>query len=884
MIQTIMMTLAGLCGVAAATVIEHDGTSVSIDFVEIGAAGNSADPTNGIGAVSYAYQIGQYELTEAQWDTVQAISGGELGAGTSNGADAPVASITWNEIAMYCNWLTTGDFESGAYTIHNGEVVAVMDRAKAALAFGTVYVIPTEDEWYKAAYYSVSNGVFSGYANGLNVQASGDKVTGENHLKESEGGLGLWNVGEGLLEQNGTYDMGGNLAEFTESGGWGARIVRDSYFGWSTKPGAVENTDLNDKAESYASTSYGVRLAAVTIAPLEFVEIGDPGNSADGNGIGAVDYTYEIGKYELTEGQWDMVRAFSDGLLGVGTANGVTAPVGDMSWNEIAMYCNWLTTGNFDSGAYAISNGVVIDVKTRAEAIAKYGTVYVIPTEDEWYKAAYYSTNTASFSDYVNGTDVMPDGLQGTGENHLKETEGGLGLWNVGLSMLEQNGTYDMGGNLAEWTESGVWGSRIVRDSWYGWTTKSGANENTGLNTKLESYDSTSYGVRLARVTGELSSESRTITHNGSSVSMEFVRIGSSGNSADTNGVGAVSYSYKIGKYELTEGQWNAIRQISGGVLGEGSDNGPFNPVSYISWNEIAMYCNWLTTGDFESGAYTISDGVVTAVMDHEAAQSLYGTVYVIPTEDEWYKAAYYSTGSGTYSGYANGTDVMPSGAKIVGENHIKEGATEDGVVGLGLWTIGEGVQEQNGTYDMGGNMAEFTETAGGLGRVVRDAPYSWTAKSGAVENTGTNTKAEDYQSSVYSVRLAVLEPEETTAQGVPVAWMNDNGVSDEYDTAEQTDADGDGLLMWEEYYCGTDPNNAGSAFKVALSGSELSWTASSANSTAPFNVFRSIDLTSGWEQVATNVTRSATGTTSWTDPNPPTESQVFYKTTFDIP
>jgi len=34
------------------------------------------------------------------------------------------------------------------------------------------------------------------------------------------------------------------------------------------------------------------------------------------------------------------------------------------------------------------------------------------------------------------------------------------------------------------------------------------------------------------------------------------------------------------------------------------------------------------------------------------------GTIYVIPTEDEWYKAAYYA-GSG-YSLYAFGTDTAP--------------------------------------------------------------------------------------------------------------------------------------------------------------------------------------------------------------------------------
>jgi formylglycine-generating enzyme required for sulfatase activity len=493
--------------------ITHGLTTVPIDFVQIGGAGNMADE-NGIGAVGYSYEIGKYELTESQWETVRTVSGGLLDIGTANGSSAPVADISWNEIAMYCNWLTTGCFDSGAYSVSNGIVIDVKDRASAIEKYGTIYVIPTEDEWYKAAYYSASNASCSGYANGLEMQAGGLKVTGENHLKTTEGGLGLWTVGEGLLEQNGTFDMGGNLAEFTESGSSDARIVRDAYFGWSTKPGAAENTGGNTKANGYASPSYGVRLARVTGAvsgrqvithdgtsvSMDFVWIDSAGNHADpANGLGAVDYLYKIGKYELTEEQWDAVQAVSGGALGAGTANGPAAPVAQISWNEIAMYCNWLTTGDFDSGVYTISNGVVTDVTDHEEAMSSFGIVYVIPTEDEWYKAAYYTAESESFSDYANGTDTMSGGEKVTGENHLKTTEGGLGLWTVGESQPEQNGTYDMGGNLAEWTETLTANDeRAVRDAHFGWTTKSGADENTGTNDKAETYQNSSYGVRLA--------------------------------------------------------------------------------------------------------------------------------------------------------------------------------------------------------------------------------------------------------------------------------------------------------------------------------------------------------------------------------------------------
>ncbi len=70
----------------------------------------------------------------------------------------------------------------------------------------------------------------------------------------------------------------------------------------------------------------------------------------------------------------------------------------------------------------------------------------------------------------------------------------------------------------------------------------------------------------------------------------------------------------------------------------------------------------------------------------------------MIPTEDEWYKAAYW-TGSG-YSTYANGTDTPP-----VVQVDANYSPTD------GPWNIATGSQEQNGTFNMMGNVAEWSES-----------------------------------------------------------------------------------------------------------------------------------------------------------------------------
>ena len=77
-----------------------------------------------------------------------------------------------------------------------------------------------------------------------------------------------------------------------------------------------------------------------------------------------------------------------------------------------------------------------------------------------------------------------------------------------------------------------------------------------------------------------------------------------------------------------------------------------------LSWYDAVQFCNYLTTGDTENGVYKFTGDSLTDIMNHEQAGSTYGVAYFLPTEDEWYKAAYY-TGS-SYSLYTNGTNIVP--------------------------------------------------------------------------------------------------------------------------------------------------------------------------------------------------------------------------------
>jgi formylglycine-generating enzyme required for sulfatase activity len=101
------------------------------------------------------------------------------------------------------------------------------------------------------------------------------------------------------------------------------------------------------------------------------------------------------------------------------------------------------------------------------------GATYVIPSENEWYKAAYYkggSTN-AGYWLYPTKSDSMPSNvLSPTGTNNANfHDDNGTGnhgytdpmnyLTSVGAFAASPGpcGTFDQGGDLLQWNETSVW-------------------------------------------------------------------------------------------------------------------------------------------------------------------------------------------------------------------------------------------------------------------------------------------------------------------------------------------------------------------------------------------------------------------------------------------
>ena len=214
-----------------------------------------------------------------------------------------------------------------------------------------------------------------------------------------------------------------------------------------------------------------------------------------------------------------------------------------------------------------------------------------------------------------------------------------------------------------------------------------------------------------------------------------FVTIGNAGNVADTTGYGAVGYTYQISKTEVT------IAEFTASGAGNGNENywndgthtvGPNAPASVVSLYEAMKYCNYITSGNINLGAYVFSGGNYQST-DRASAVTTYGKVYALPTEDEWYKAAYFKPDASGYSLYANGTDTVPV-----------EGTDANYNFAVGSpWAVGTGTMEQNGTFDMMGNVWEWMEASGGVIRSGGYVNYEFSLRS-SLRSDGSPTTEKD--------------------------------------------------------------------------------------------------------------------------------------------
>lgn len=240
--------------------------------------------------------------------------------------------------------------------------------------------------------------------------------------------------------------------------------------------------------------------ANVNLGPLAW--IGNPGNAGDPvYHFGGVAADYQIMTREVTNGQYaeflNQVATTTDlhGLyntsMGSDARGGITRngnpgaysytpvanmadkPVNFVSMDDAVRFANWINNGQgnstTESGSYTIGEQTI----TRSSGAVR------IPTLNEWYKAAYYNAATGLYSLYPTNSNApqteatvnLTGVISNPGSNIANFNSGAD--WNAldgnltsvasaGLSSRSCYGTYDQGGNVAEWNFKEVLGTYYV--------------------------------------------------------------------------------------------------------------------------------------------------------------------------------------------------------------------------------------------------------------------------------------------------------------------------------------------------------------------------------------------------------------------------------------
>jgi formylglycine-generating enzyme len=285
-------------------------------------------------------------------------------------------------------------------------------------------------------------------------------------------------------------------------------------------------------------------------------------------------------------------------------------------------------------------------------------------------------------------------------------------------------------------------------------------------------------------------------------LTIDTVTVGDAGNAADTTGYGSVAYEFNIGKYEVTIGQYtsflNAVAatdtyslynpsmagnlNVAGisqsgspgsynyAVINNGGDSGN-RPITFVSWFDAARFANWMNNGatngaSTETGAYTLN-GATTGIITKNA-----GATWWIPSEDEWYKAAYYKGGTNAgYWVYPTQSDTAPG--NVVG------GAANQANYNNGVWSVTQsstysdtlnyltdaGAFSNNAsayaTFDQGGNVREWNDAVSGSSRGLRGG--SWGNNATALRSSLRDGSGPAFESGLVGFRVASV-PEPSTA------------------------------------------------------------------------------------------------------------------------
>ena len=267
--------------------------TLTLDFVNIGNAGNADDAGAGggsystpYGGVSYGYRMGTYEISQ---DAIEKATAGGLASVTAgpHTGNEPAAQMTWFEAAAFVNWLNDQRTPGlKAYQLDVGLTTLTPWASEDAWQAGgenlyrhkdAYYFLPSEDEWYKAAYHQNTgvNADYWDYATGSNTIPTQALTDGTTPFTAIFDGVEAGTPADpadvnlaGGLSAYGTMGQNGNVWEWNESAYDGInnsssvnRVLRGG--SWSHPENSLRSSNRHINTPAYSVVGIGFRVASV---------------------------------------------------------------------------------------------------------------------------------------------------------------------------------------------------------------------------------------------------------------------------------------------------------------------------------------------------------------------------------------------------------------------------------------------------------------------------------------------------------------------------------------------------------------------------------------------------------------------------------------------
>ncbi len=289
-VTLLTVALAAVASQANADAFGSGSDAFDIDFVTIGDLNNPAD-TDGsprpAGSVAYGYRISTFEISERMIDAANALGG--LGITHSlRGPDKPATDVSWFEAARFVNWLNTSSGYEPAYKFV--EVPAGGRGGGTVLEFAlwepgdpgynpnnqfrnslAQYVLPSSDEWYKAAYYDTETDSYFFFptAGGVDPVAVASGTAAGTAVFQQDFAAGPADIMlAGGPGPNGTVAQGGNVGEWLETeldflndDPIGSRLGRGGF--WDTTLSALSSSSLGSAPPETEFVATGFRVVSI---------------------------------------------------------------------------------------------------------------------------------------------------------------------------------------------------------------------------------------------------------------------------------------------------------------------------------------------------------------------------------------------------------------------------------------------------------------------------------------------------------------------------------------------------------------------------------------------------------------------------------------------